>query len=124
MTALAFLYSSCLNVASINSFARQYLDRFRALMAERTQQDGFDTDGNYRVVIALLVVLVSQAGKFPSPFEGIRKMLLEKLATVIVGLPEPYHESINLFILPELRRLREKRRRIEEASALQGPYCR
>jgi hypothetical protein len=91
MTALAFLYSSCLNVASINSFARQYLDRFRALMAERTQQDGFDTDGNYRVIITLLVVLVAQAGKFPPPFEGIRKMLLKKLATVIVGLPEPYH---------------------------------
>ncbi|KAI7759245.1 hypothetical protein LZL87_008622 [Fusarium oxysporum] len=124
MTAIAFLYSSCLEVASINSFARQYLDRFRALMVERTQQDGFDTDGNYRAVIALLVVLVSQVGKFPSPFEGIRKMLLKKLATVIVGLPEPYHESINLFILPELRRLREKRSRIEEARAVQGSWCR
>jgi hypothetical protein len=51
-------------------------------------------------------------------------MLLKKLATVIVGLPELYHESINLFILPELRRVREKGSRIEEASAVQGSYCR
>jgi hypothetical protein len=79
MTAIAFLCSTRLKLADRRSFAKRYFDQFQALMTGRKQLDRVSTDGNYRTVIALLVLLVSQVS-MPGPlFNFIHRTLLLKI---------------------------------------------
>ncbi|KAG9508217.1 hypothetical protein J7337_001780 [Fusarium musae] len=114
MTAIALLYSRHMNLSSVGRFAQLYQDHFAELLSIRENTHLFRDDENHQTVVALLVVLLSQAGGPRSMFLETESKLLE-----ILGRLNPrgytsiadrnYHIAIGRWILAEIELMKKTR---------------
>ncbi|KAF5633782.1 uncharacterized protein FTJAE_6933 [Fusarium tjaetaba] len=114
MTAIALLYSRHMNLSSVGRFAQLYQDHFAKLLSVREHTRLFRNDGNYQTVVALLVVLLSQAGAPGVMFLETEAKLLEILERLyrkgFTSIQDRnYHTAIEKWILAEIELMKKTR---------------
>ncbi|EWG35994.1 hypothetical protein FVEG_14599 [Fusarium verticillioides 7600] len=114
MTAMALLYSRHMNLSSVGRFAQLYQDHFAKLLSVRENTHLFRDDENHQTVVALLVVLLSQAGGPGSMFLETESKLLEILDRLNLRgytsiADRNYHTAIERWILAEIELMKKTR---------------
>jgi hypothetical protein len=114
MTAIALLYSRHMNLSSVGRFAQLYQDHFAKLLSVRENTHLFRDDENHQTVVALLVVLLSQAGGPGSMFLETESKLLEILERLnLRGYASiedrNYHTAIERWIFAEIELMKKTR---------------
>ncbi|KAF4949177.1 hypothetical protein FGADI_9094 [Fusarium gaditjirri] len=127
MTAIALLVSSIMEFPDIKSFINQYFEHFQMLLSVRTKQGLISTDENCETLLALLIALLSQVSSpahvssSDSRFILFETKLLDAMTATrssprpdlpLHSTPEGRRAALRLFILAEMRLIKEKRQAV------------